>query len=219
MDIRFSCDKCGQHLVIEEAAAGLTIQCSACNVEIREGGGELELALSELESAGFARRLAPASLEKRLESLSLKWLQTLQKKYGVPGPRKKGESGKDYFERIVQPLIEAGAESLVEELPPEEVFELIAPDVPRINFEQFRTEILAHTLSGMMESHRWFDDTAHLMEANGSFLERVKVKAILTDDCPHCLEASKRLENASEITLDMLPPFHPGCGCCPGVFE
>jgi transcription elongation factor Elf1 len=192
--------------------------------KLSEGGIELEKALSELVSAGFARRHAPASLEKRLESLSFNWLQALQKKYEVAVPRaKKGEAPKDYSERkqrIVQPLIAAmGAERLIEELPPEEVFELITPDVPRAAFEQFRADLLAHTLSGMMESYRWFNDCADLIRDDSDFSNRIRVKAILTDDCPCCLEASKRLESAAPVTLEMLPPFHPGCRCCPGVAQ
>ena len=31
MDIEFNCDKCGQQIVIEEAGAGLTVQCPKCN--------------------------------------------------------------------------------------------------------------------------------------------------------------------------------------------
>jgi len=34
MDIRFACDNCGQHLVVDEAAAGLTIQCSTCGTNL-----------------------------------------------------------------------------------------------------------------------------------------------------------------------------------------
>jgi phage FluMu protein Com len=30
MDITFNCEKCGQHMVIEEAGAGMTIQCPKC---------------------------------------------------------------------------------------------------------------------------------------------------------------------------------------------
>ena len=187
---------------------------------LREGGIELETAISELLSECFACRRAQASLEKRLESLSLKWLQALQKKYGVAGPRKKGESGKDNFDRVAQPLIAAmGAERLIEELPPEEVFELLKPDAPRAGFEEFRADVLAGTLSGMMASYRWFNQIADLKRDNGNFSKRVKTEAILTDDCPFCLEASKRLKSATNITLEMLPPFHPGCRCCPGVFE
>jgi hypothetical protein len=187
---------------------------------LREGGIGLETTISELLSAGFACRRAPGSLERRLESLSLKWLQALQKKYGVAGPRKKGEARKDYFDRIAQPLIAAmGAERLIEELPPEEAFELLKPDVPRAGFEEFRADVLAGTLSRMMASYRWFNQIADMEGDSGNFSKRVKMEAILTDNCPFCLEASKRLKSATNITLDMLPPFHPGCRCCPGVFE
>jgi len=191
---------------------------------LREGGMQLETTISELLLAGFARRRDPASTEKRLESLSLKWLQDLQKKCGLVVPRaKKGEAPKDYAEkrqRIVQLLVSAiSVEKLVGELPPEEVFELTTPDVPRAGFEEFRADILTSTLSGMMTSYRWFSQIADVMRNDDGYSKRVKVKAILTDDCPFCIEASKRLENATSVTLEMLPPFHPGCHCCPGVFE
>jgi hypothetical protein len=39
------------------------------------------------------------------------------------------------------------------------------------------------------------------------------MKASLTDDCSFCLESSKRLDSAAIVTLEMLPPFHPGCRC------
>lgn len=31
MDIAFNCDKCGQHIVIDEAGAGMTVPCPSCN--------------------------------------------------------------------------------------------------------------------------------------------------------------------------------------------
>jgi DNA-directed RNA polymerase subunit RPC12/RpoP len=34
MDIKFACQKCGQHLVIDEGGAGLTIQCPYCGVNL-----------------------------------------------------------------------------------------------------------------------------------------------------------------------------------------
>ena len=187
---------------------------------LREGGIELEAALAELLSRGFARQRAPASLEERLESLSLKWLQALQKKYGLAKPRKKGEAGEDYRKRIAQPLIEKmGTERLVEELPPEEVFELVTPDMPRVAFELFRADLLTSTLSGMVGSYPWFNNFADVFGDSGKISCDTKLKAILTDDCPFCLEAAKRLHSAQTVTLEMLPPFHPGCRCCPGVFE
>jgi hypothetical protein len=30
MDIRFSCPACGHHMVIDEAGAGLVVQCTEC---------------------------------------------------------------------------------------------------------------------------------------------------------------------------------------------
>lgn len=34
MDIEFACDKCGQHLVIDEAGASCTVQCPRCNASL-----------------------------------------------------------------------------------------------------------------------------------------------------------------------------------------
>jgi predicted RNA-binding Zn-ribbon protein involved in translation (DUF1610 family) len=31
MDTAFNCDKCGQHIVIDEAGAGMTVPCPSCN--------------------------------------------------------------------------------------------------------------------------------------------------------------------------------------------
>src|SRR5437667_7567781 len=31
MDITFNCEKCGQHIVIDEAGAGLEVQCPNCS--------------------------------------------------------------------------------------------------------------------------------------------------------------------------------------------
>jgi len=191
---------------------------------LRDGEIELETALSELVSAGFARRRAPASLEKRLECLSLNWLQALQKKFGVSVPRaKKGEAPKDYSERrrrILQLLMTTiGGEKLAEELPPEAVFELIQADGPRANFELFRADLLVHTLCGMMATHRDYKSLAALSQDFSNNSKRLKMKALLTDDCPFCLEASQRLKRVETVTLEMLPPFHPGCRCCTTVSE
>ncbi len=183
---------------------------------LRDGGVELAAVISEL--GDFARRSEPASLEKRLECLSLKSLQALQKKHGVTVQRaKKGEAPKDYFERrqrILQPLMAAvGTERLAAELPPEAVFELTQADVPRADFERFRADILVHTLSGMMATYRDYKSVAELNRDSSNRSERLRMKASLSDDCPFCLEASKRLDSVATATLEMLPPFHSGCRC------
>jgi len=186
---------------------------------LRDGGVELETGMSELRVAGFARRCAPTSIEKRLEYISLKWLQALQKKYEVTVQRaRKGEAPKDSFERkqrILQPLIaKIGIEKLAKELPPEPIFELTPPDVPRADFEGFRADILAHTLYAMMATYRDYESMAELDQHPLKISKRLRTKAILTDDCPFCLEASERLDRTANVNLNMLPPFHPGCRCC-----
>jgi hypothetical protein len=42
MDIAFACDECGQHLVIDEAGAGMTVQCPTCsgNLIVPTNGNE-----------------------------------------------------------------------------------------------------------------------------------------------------------------------------------
>ena len=34
MDINFSCQKCGQHLVIDDAAAGMVVACPECGADV-----------------------------------------------------------------------------------------------------------------------------------------------------------------------------------------
>jgi DNA-directed RNA polymerase subunit RPC12/RpoP len=34
MDIAFNCDKCGQHVVIDESGAGMTVQCPSCSSDL-----------------------------------------------------------------------------------------------------------------------------------------------------------------------------------------
>jgi len=34
MDIAFNCDKCGQHIVIDEAGAGMSVQCPTCGASL-----------------------------------------------------------------------------------------------------------------------------------------------------------------------------------------
>jgi DNA-directed RNA polymerase subunit M/transcription elongation factor TFIIS len=35
MDIRFSCPKCEHHMIIDEAGAGMTVQCPKCGADAK----------------------------------------------------------------------------------------------------------------------------------------------------------------------------------------
>ena len=104
----------------------------------------------------------------------------------------------------------------MEELPPLPLFQTTRPDQPRCAFEGFRADVLVHTLSGMMATYRDYKGVAELNRNSSNRSERLKMKALLTlnEDCPFCVEATQRLENTASVTLEMLPPFHPGCRCC-----
>lgn len=185
-----------------------------------EGGVALELAISELVSAGFAQRHVPEPQKKRLESFSITWLNRLHKEYGVTVPRaKKGEAPKSYQERhqkLLQPLIATiGVEKLIEILPAEEMFDITKPDIPRASFEQFRAELLAHTLPMMMASYRWFHNITNLHSEPDYISKHIK---FLSGDCPFSIDAGKIVETTAAVTLEMLPPFHPGCRCCPTMY-
>jgi len=39
MDLKFECPRCGQHLAVEERAAGMTVKCPSCEEKIGIPGG------------------------------------------------------------------------------------------------------------------------------------------------------------------------------------
>ncbi len=55
MDITFNCDKCGQRIVIDEAGAGMSVQCPSCGAEVM------------VPTAKRFRCLTRADLERRAE--------------------------------------------------------------------------------------------------------------------------------------------------------
>ena len=74
-DIRFACHQCGQHLVVEAAAAGSTADCPICEAVVRvpaassrakEAAGEVETATAKAEPPR-AHYPEPASTELREE--------------------------------------------------------------------------------------------------------------------------------------------------------
>jgi hypothetical protein len=160
-----------------------------------------EQASSELIAAGFARPGKELSLVVRLMMLPISKVREIQKKYGVKGARSKEEIAKNLVTAVPE-------ESLAQELPSAD-FLKVSLDyqyLERFQFERFRAAILAHTLEGMMATYGW-------VSASNRYSDSPKFEASLTDNCPFCRDAAKRLKNSRRVTHEMLPPFHPGCRC------
>ena len=67
MDIPFDCPGCGQHLVIDEAGAGLVIQCPKCGRDVSVPGvGVTEPSHSTKPAVG--------SREDKERTVALKWV-------------------------------------------------------------------------------------------------------------------------------------------------
>ena len=67
MDIYFFCGSCGQHLVIDDAGAGLTIQCPQCRADVTVPGA------IEPQPAPPAQPTADFRVEKD-KTVALKWI-------------------------------------------------------------------------------------------------------------------------------------------------
>ena len=49
MDIRFSCPKCEHHMVIDEAGAGMIVQCPQCGADARVPKGPKPAASADAD--------------------------------------------------------------------------------------------------------------------------------------------------------------------------
>ena len=67
MDIYFFCGSCGQNLVVDDAGAGLTIQCPQCRADLTVPG------VSEPKSPPPAQPKAAPTFEKDKTSV-LRWV-------------------------------------------------------------------------------------------------------------------------------------------------
>jgi len=67
MDIYFFCGSCGQHLVIDDAGAGLTIQCPQCRNDVTVPGA------IEPKPASPAQPTVAPVVEKD-KTVALKWV-------------------------------------------------------------------------------------------------------------------------------------------------
>jgi DNA-directed RNA polymerase subunit M/transcription elongation factor TFIIS len=67
MDIPFDCPGCGQHMVIDEAGAGLVVQCPKCGREV---------SVPVIPASAPAANTAPAASprEDKERTVALKWV-------------------------------------------------------------------------------------------------------------------------------------------------
>ena len=67
MDIRFTCPACEHHMVIDEAGAGLVVQCTECGKDVR-----VPNPVEPKPSTGTApANVSPADKER---TVALKWI-------------------------------------------------------------------------------------------------------------------------------------------------
>ena len=67
MDIAFDCPGCGQHMVIDEAGAGLVVQCPKCGRDVSVPN------LRETEPTSGTKR-SVGSREDKERTVALKWI-------------------------------------------------------------------------------------------------------------------------------------------------
>jgi uncharacterized Zn finger protein len=65
MDIRFSCPACGHHMVIDEAGAGMVVQCPEC-------GSDADVPKVESKPAPTPKPASDARSENE-RTVALKW--------------------------------------------------------------------------------------------------------------------------------------------------
>src|SRR5256885_713368 len=59
MDIQFECDKCGQHIVIDETGAGIKVQCPACRQELTVPVDPTAMKIASVATSSLSKRGEP----------------------------------------------------------------------------------------------------------------------------------------------------------------
>jgi hypothetical protein len=171
---------------------------------------DYDKAINELASAGFARRGKDLPIAVRLSLLPISNVREIQKKHGVKGARSK--------EQIVKNLLALVAEeTLVAELSSDTYVKLDVGyrQLGRFWFEYSRAKLLTDAFDRMLNSYgryRQFQDN----QSDNSLRTKLRINSgskCVEDDCLFCATAVRKFERLQHITLNDLPPFHPGCTC------
>jgi len=81
MDINFRCDKCGQNLEVDEAGAGMTVDCPKCGKPVyvptkpTETDSEKRRAFKAREASPYAESAAKSSEDFRAKAELAKYLE------------------------------------------------------------------------------------------------------------------------------------------------
>jgi SPP1 gp7 family putative phage head morphogenesis protein len=74
MDIAFNCDKCGQHIVIDEAGAGMIVPCPTCGASLIVPATYSVCARGDLGNIGPNEIVTPQGITTKLLVNSKNWI-------------------------------------------------------------------------------------------------------------------------------------------------
>lgn len=159
---------------------------------------QLETALAELSAARLVHSATPAEQLSRVDWVSVRaWAKGL----GLRPSRTKQETISAVAawrpEVIADYVRGRGLEPMVARSDPPHGDRVICPSDDLVY-------LLAHTLLGYAARARQWP--------NRRFAAAAEIMTDAPDACPCCLNRATRIPVA-ELTIDRLPPFHPGCRC------
>jgi len=106
MDIGFNCDKCSQHIVIDEAGAGMTVPCPTCGASLTVPATYSVCARGDLTNIGPDEIVTPQGIARKLAMNSKNWIpdcpQSLyeQIQRSLLEGDKKGETMRELTKRV-----------------------------------------------------------------------------------------------------------------------
>lgn len=158
--------------------------------------------VEELVTSGFAVSGELLSVPERLELMRIEEVRQLQKEIGVAPARSKA----DLVAHILAHPNQTEVEHQIGSARFAKARDRVSSSLE--DFDGFRSFILEHTINARMASFRDYDSAKR---CGGS----MKVTVDIQDSCSACKLAAAALRKLSVVSLDRLPPFHPGCRCYP----
>lgn len=174
-------------------------------------------AIEELVSVGFAVRRDDLPLAERMCLLPISKVRELQRTHGVKGARSKEQIVNNLLSFISEATLTVQTKDALSAggFYPDSHVKLNVGyrKLDRYWFEYARAKLLAETLLSMAVHYNRLRDFQK-RERSNIFHYRMKVLMIKEiPKCPFCAEAAKRFDAMRQVTLNAMPPFHPGCTC------
>ncbi len=170
--------------------------------------GDYDKPLSELESAGFAKRAVDLPVTKYLDVLTIDEVREVQKRYGVKGARSKASI-------VANILRSAPNETLARDFRGCHFIEITwdCKSNDRYWFEYARAKLLTQTLVDMVNGFNRLKEFQRRPSDDILPYKRRTFRVSRESDCPFCESAAAQLDKMEVVTPDAIPPFHPGCTC------